>query len=336
MQNRIQACDHNGVPTRKSAIVTTGVMMTWCLVAFLAAGTEAVNPAPKAATTNPSVIQHRFLAVDERAQLHYVDEAAPKNNWTIATAGKYRDIQLVGSNRVMLSTTTGWVEYDLTTRAEVAKVSLPEVKKVMCARRLANGNTVVGTEDARFLEVDSNKKIIREVKFPAGLVRVARLTPDGHFLFGSNTFVMEGAPDGTVLRKHEIPGAKHIYMVLKKSDGNLLAAAGYGGFLAEVDATSTVVKKWGGAPAPAGLWYNFFAGFQVLANGNMVVATWTGHGANDSEKGQQLVEFDPSGNVVWKWHSPKTAGSIHGVIVLDGLDVNVLCDDRNLVLGVVK
>jgi hypothetical protein len=67
--------------------------------------------------------------------------------------------------------------------------------------------------------------------------------------------------------------------------------------------------------------------FQTLKNGHLVVATWTGHGANDSEKGQQVVEFDSNGHVVWTWHDPKLAGSIHGVIILDDLDTKNFYDD---------
>jgi hypothetical protein len=74
----------------------------------------------------------------------------------------------------------------------------------------------------------------------------------------------------------------------------------------------------------------------VLKNGDIVVCNWTGHGAKDGEKGAQILQFDPSGKVVWKWHDPVRAGSIHGVIIMDDLDPTVLNDDVSSVLGPVK
>ena len=73
-------------------------------------------------------------------------------------------------------------------------------------------------------------------------------------------------------------------------------------------------------PAPAELGFHFFGGFQVLANGHIVQCNWTGHGAQDSAKGVQIVEFDAAGRIVWQWHHPELAGSIHGVLVLDDLE----------------
>jgi hypothetical protein len=80
----------------------------------------------------------------------------------------------------------------------------------------------------------------------------------------------------------------------------------------------------------------FFAGFQVLKNGHLVVSNWTGHGANDSVKGHQVLEFDADGRLLWSWHDPALAGSIHGVIVLDDLDPSRLHDDICGMLGPVK
>ena len=72
---------------------------------------------------------------------------------------------------------------------------------------------------------------------------------------------------------------------------------------------------------------------QVLKSGNIVVANWTGHGSADSAKGSQILQFNPRGEVVWHWHDPERAGSVHGVIILDDLDTRVLNDDTSSVLG---
>lgn len=121
--------------------------------------------------------------------------------------------------------------------------------------------------------------------------------------------------------------------MLERPNKNLLVADGYGAAIEEVDAANKTVRKLGGKPGTPGLLMNFFAGFQVLGNGHIVVCNWTGHGPQDSDKAPQILEFDKDGTLVWKWHDPHRAGTIHGVIVLDELDTGVLNTDSSSVLG---
>ena len=48
-----------------------------------------------------------------------------------------------------------------------------------------------------------------------------------------------------------------------------------------------------------------------------MVANWTGHGAADSKRGWQLIEFDESGKIAWTLYDPERFGSIHGFILLE-------------------
>lgn len=61
--------------------------------------------------------------------------------------------------------------------------------------------------------------------------------------------------------------------------------------------------------------YHFFAGAELQPNNNVIVTNWTGHDANDSNKGPQVIDFDEGGRKVWKWHDSERAGSLHGVVV---------------------
>jgi hypothetical protein len=70
------------------------------------------------------------------------------------------------------------------------------------------------------------------------------------------------------------------------------------------------------ATQPEGLSNYFYAGFQVLPNGNLVVANWTGHSGRDFRPGWKLIEFTPDGKVVWNWNAPWT-GTPNAVIVFD-------------------
>ncbi|MDR2763076.1 MAG: aryl-sulfate sulfotransferase [Planctomycetaceae bacterium] len=277
-------------------------------------------------------IKHKFLLLDEsRKQILFVDQFEPKNDWVIKlTDGGVWDLQLVGNNRLLVALTDkgGFREYDLQTREVVREVTDAKYKQTMTVIRFPDGKTLLGCNKGKsyqFYLLDTEGKLLEELPAESKKksIRVARRTSRGTIVFGCNDdWVNEIDLKGKVLREFKVPGARHIYHVMEKPDGNLLVAAGYGCFVAEYNKENEQIRKWGGLPAPDGLKFIFFAKMQILKNDNLVVATWTGHGANDSNKGVQLVEFDNKGNVVWKWHNPKLAGSINNVIVLDDLDIN--------------
>jgi hypothetical protein len=283
--------------------------------------------------------QHRFLAEDEsRSQLLLVDTAHPENNWVIKFPERYRDLQLVGHHRVLLNTSQGFREYDLRSREVVREVKDAKFAGCFTARRLPDGRTILGGNRKNgvfFFELGADDKVLRAAEFPTlNTLRTVRFTKRGTLLFGAGgERIVEANLDGKILRTVTVPGAKHTYHVIEKPDGHWLAAIGYGFAIVEIDREGKVVRRWGGAPAPAGLWLHFFSGFQVLKNGNLVVCNWTGHGASDSEKAPQLLEYAPDGKLVGQWHDAKLAGSLHGIIVLDDLDMNLLNDDTNGVLG---
>ena len=87
-------------------------------------------------------------------------------------------------------------------------------------------------------------------------------------------------------------------------------------------------------PDAANIVPNFYAGFQVLANGHFVVTNWEGHGGGNGGTGVQLLEYEPTGQLVWSWQqNPELVSSLHQVIVLDGLDTTQLHDDSGGVLA---
>ncbi|MDR0536348.1 MAG: hypothetical protein LBG65_08410 [Puniceicoccales bacterium] len=290
--------------------------------------------APAAAPKSAARPLHKLFLLDEpRRQLLYVDEAAPANNWAIPLeGGPAWSMQLVGGNRVLVALPGkgGYREYDMASKKSVReKFDKARYSGAMSAIRLADGRTVLACEGGgrarspvRIFLFDKNDTERARWEFPQiSALRLVRATPAGTLLFGSNKdHIFEIDLAGRVLREARVPGAAYIFQVSALGGGRLLAACGYSGFLAELDARNKVVRKLGGRPEPAGLKFIFMSQFQRLANGNTVVATWTGHRGPDSAKGQQLVEFDPRGEVVWKWHDANLAGSILGVIVADGID----------------
>ncbi len=98
-----------------------------------------------------------------------------------------------------------------------------------------------------------------------------------------------------------------------------------------------MVRKFGGKEAvPEKVRPFFYAMFQLLPNGHVVLANWQGHGPGFGGSGVQLLEFDPAGELVWTWSKAELISSLQGVLVLDGLDTGKLHDERGGVMGELK
>ncbi len=312
---------------RKTLLIATtllSVSLTGCLTSSIAKETK-----------------HKFIVTDEpRKQLHYIDSNNQQNNWTLKLPAKYRDMQFIGDNKLLVSTDNGYKELDFKTRK-----TLKEVRGVFygttSAQRLANGETIIATNQkngVNFFKLNKADKIIKRINFPKyHNIRLMRLTKDGKIMFGcNNNHVVITDFSKKIYTDIKIPGAKHIYQVIKLQNNNILVANGYGENIVEVNLTTKkVIKEYGGKKHPQAkvLGFHFFSGMQVLPNGNIVVANWTGHGKNDSQKGAQLIEFSKDNTVVWSWKNSKKAGSIHHVIILNPLNLNKLNNEFKTVLG---
>lgn len=309
-------------------IAVTGLLALALAALAADAGAPATQPA----------LKHRFLAMDEsRHQLLYVDQLDPCQGWTI-TLGASRDVQLIGDDKVMVSSGDGFREYDLKTRKVIREVK--GFPGSQAARRMADGKTVLACNQKGVVIylLDADGKELKKATFAVGQTRLMRLTPQGTVLFGSGPRIIEGDFDGKTLATIPLPKGSYCYQAMRLPSGNLIAAGGYDPAIIEVTKDGNSVRRLGGKEHPRAkeLGLHFAAGFQTLANGNTLMCNWTGHGAKDSAKGCQLVEFDKNGNVVWTWHDSDKAGTLHGVIVLDGLDTKLLHDDATGVLSPVK
>jgi len=120
-----------------------------------------------------------------------------------------------------------------------------------------------------------------------------------------------------LVKNYPQPAGRNLFSVIptRKGDG-YLAGCGYGGGLVRFDAAGEATTTWF-VPTDAGKESRFYGQVEERPDGNLYLAHWTGHGADDSFKGVQVVEFDPSGKTVWTLDSPDRYGSISGVIVLD-------------------
>jgi hypothetical protein len=242
-------------------------------------------------------------------------------------------MQLVGDNRILISHHLGFTEFDIATGRVVVDESSYE--GVTAVRRQPNGHTLLagvdlgGVKGVVVQEVDARQQMVYRAVFPGDYVRLIRQTAGGTYLMCCNTMIREGDREGNYLREFPVDGFYHAWKALRLANGNLLISAGYGAFMVELDSMGKMVRKFGGKETvPATVGPSFYAMFQLLADGNIVVANWQGHGPGHGHSGIQLLEFNPAGGIVWQWSQAALISSLQGVLVLDGLDTSLLHDER--------
>lgn len=286
-----------------------------------------------------SVLQHEFVCIDEGlGTLLYINDQDGAKNWRVPIGQpQARDMQLVGDDRILIGHHHGYTEFELKLGRVVKEYAALE--GVTAARRQPNGHTILagvnlsGTTGVVVVELDENDRECHRAVFPGDYVRLIRQTEQGTYLMSCNERIREGSPDGKYLREFPVEGFYHAWKSVQFPNGHLLVSAGYGAFLVELDAAGKVLRKFGGkdqVPEPVRPF--FYAMFQVLSNGNIVLANWQGHGPGLGRSGVQLLEFNPAGEIVWSWSNSELISSLQGVLVLDGLDTTKLHDERHGVM----
>jgi hypothetical protein len=298
-------------------------------------------------------IRHDFIAIDEGlSNLFRVDESDPSKDWLVHIGHPLpRDMQLEGGGKLLISDDQGYCEYDIATGRRLKDVSI--YHDVSSARRLPNGHLLlfgvdfnrkklnkghaeVGDPTGRhvlMVEYDSDGREIRQCDYVGDYLRLARATSTGTYLFSVNTVFKEADTQGSYTgRRFHAEGFKHAWKALHLANGDTLCSAGFGAFMAEFDSSGALVRKFGGeGEVPPEVHPHFYALFQLLADGDVVVANWQGHGPGHGATGAQLIEFDPRGKIVWHWDNRQNLAfsSVQGVLVLDGLNPALLHDERN-------
>lgn len=285
------------------------------------------------------MIQHEFIAIDEgHATLLHINERDQSQNWLVPIGQPAaRDLQLIGGGKILVGHHHGYSEFDLALGRLVKEFR--SLAGVTAVRRQPNGHTLIagvdvpGAKGVTVLELDAQDQEVQRVIFPGDYVRLIRQTEQGTYLMSCNDRIREGTPDGKYLREFPVDGFYHAWKSLRLANGHLIVTAGYGAFVVELDATGKIVRKFGGKEqVPERVRPFFYAMFQLLPNGNLVLANWQGHGPGFGNSGVQLLEFDPAGEIVWTWSRAEWISSLQGVLVLDGLDLNRLHDERQGVM----
>jgi hypothetical protein len=299
-------------------------------------------------------IKHEFLAIDEGlSNLLYINEANPAKNYVISIAKPHpRDMQLEGDGKLLISHDEGYCEYEIATGKRLKDVST--FHDVSSSRRLENGNLLlagvdfdqekknkgdnpVGDPTGRHIllvEYTPEGKEVRRQTYVGDYLRLLRETAAGTYLFSCNTMFREADKNGNYLKDFPVEGFKHAWKALRLPNGNTVMSGGYGAFMAEVDSSGKLVRKFGDKENVAPEVHpNFYALFQLLPNGNIVAANWQGHGKGHGTAGKQIVEFTPDSKIVWTWSDSTIISSIQAVLVLDGLDISKRYDERTGVMA---
>lgn len=286
-------------------------------------------------TASATPIRHRFLAIDEGlVQLLHIDEFDRTRDWIVPIGHpQARDMQLIGNGRVLIGHHHGWSEFDLATGAVLFEYTALE--GVTAVRRQANGHTVIAGVDIAgitgvvVLELDASHQEVKRSIYPGDYVRLIRQTVTGTLLMSCNEQIREGDREGNYLREFPVDGFYHAWKGLRLPSGNLIVSAGYGAFMVELDSSGAIVRKFGSKEQVAeNIRPFFYAMFQLLENGHIVLANWQGHGEGFGESGVQLLQFDEAGEIVWSWSESDKISSLQGVLVIDDLDTSLLHDER--------
>ena len=275
-------------------------------------------------------IQHIVVLGDEsRGFIHYVDQFNTNNSFSVAVPRPVWDLRACGENRFRSVAGKGFTVVDFKQRAIVDRFAHDALSGLSSVCDLPEGGFIAGTTQ----KIDAKDAIVvyrfnaerqlkgRTVFAGVGCLRMMTRLDNGEILLAYNDGILrvalaaEGSEQGTILQTYKQPRSRNAYKAIPARAGGFWSGTGYAGQLVRYTVEGQIVQTFE-AQQPAGLKNHFYAEPVELPNGHLVVANWTGHGATDSEKGWQVIEFDQNGTVVWYLHDPAHHGSISGVTVL--------------------
>jgi hypothetical protein len=273
------------------------------------------------ATVNPvhADTKHRFLCIDNaRNHLLCVDQHEPAKSWCVSILPGSRDLQLLDGNRVLVSHGNGAAEYDLGTGQRLDG-AVDRYAQVSSAQRLADGRTMLGANTMPGVVIYELDRHGRELgqRVLQGLkdLRLLRVIDNGNILLtvSAPCRAIEVDPHGHIVWQAGLPDKG--YKAVRLPNGNTLASTGGAVTVVELNPAGEQVRAVGGKQHHPQLGLDWFSGFDLLPNGNIVVANWLGHGKQGT--GVHVVEFDGDNRAVWKWDDREQAATITNVLVVD-------------------
>ena len=306
---------------------------TIMLAMFAALVTLAKDSSTGGAAPAPAQRRRLVLADESRQRLHYWDSADPSACFSIPGERPMWDLKRVGDMKYRAVCKKGFMVFDLRARKVVDEFRHPLLDEVTAVCDMPDGGFVASVNPRT--GPDKNKVVLL-VRFSADRKPVATYRCEGFFYARSLEWDRDGKtlllswekgfarlrlPDAgnvcQVMGDFRQPKGRNLFDVvpLRSGDG-YLAGCGYGGGLVHFGPDGKAVSTWF-VPEKKGCRSLFYAQPKERPDGHVYMAHWTGHGANDSAHGWQVVEFDGEGRAVWHLHDPERFGSVSGLDVLE-------------------
>lgn len=267
---------------------------------------------------------HQLLCIDEgRQRLVLLDTQDQQFGWTLDLADFpcARDMQRLDTNRVLIGYDYGFFELDLQRGAILRDCRRWNNVSAVC--RQSDGSTLVtgydlnGQEHVNICKLDAQLEPVEQLSVVGNYVRLMRKSMNGGYLLCMNDHILETDHTLHPVRRLQVHGFKHAWMAQNLANGGVLVSAGYGAFMARFNAQGQAVHTFAcAASLPDYIDPFFYASFQLLADGRILLANWQGHGPDNGHKGRQLLEFSPSGALLGSWSDPQKISSLQGILVL--------------------
>ena len=277
-----------------------------------------------------------ILADESRARLHYYDSADEKAGYFVDVKKPVWDLKKVGDMTYRTVCDGGFQVTDMKSRKVVDEFTykdfVPWSASAVCD--LPDGGFLVSMNPQsgpdhrkaiRVYEFAKDRALRRIVRFEGffnarSMKRLADgtlvLTHEHGFLLGQ---LPTSGEKGIVLKDFPQPKGRNLFDVIPTLDGGWLAGTGYGAELVRFRPNGEVAEIFRGGQKnrKEGKEDVFYGQPLEIANGHIYQANWTGHGADDSKKGWQVLEFNCGRGVDWYLDDPVRFGSISGIDVLE-------------------
>lgn len=275
----------------------------------------------------------RFVLADEsRPRLHYWDSSDPAKCFSIPGERPMWDLKKVGNMKYRAVCKKGFKVFDIRERKVVDEFVHPLLDEVTAVCDMPDGGFVASV-NPQF--GPDKRKVVLLRRFSAARELVATYRCEGFFYARSlqwdrdyKTLLLSWEKGFARIRipatgdvcevvgDFRQPKGRNLFDVVPEmSGGGYIAGCGYKGGLVRFDKDGKARSVWF-VPDIDGSVSFFYAQTHEMSDGHVYMAHWTGHGADDSKKGWQVVEFDGDGRVVWHLYDPARFGSISGIDVL--------------------
>ena len=271
---------------------------------------NAINASTWDETKYPPAKRKMLLRDEGDPHLVMVDlSKTPILQWKTATGGPgARAAQLIGANQILGGRSDGYGGgvFDYTTGAIVKTVE--GFANTQSVYRTVTGETMLTRSGTVLTFLDGNDKPSHEIVYPGfPTARLARPTRNGTYLVPSDTVLFEGDRSGNILWKLDQPRLERDLGAAALQERRRARLHGLRGLVRRRrsnDAPPDQALRHE-ADAPGG-----DAAPELLRGArdpsqrqhhHHPPASWQGEGTGNGASGIQVLEFEPSGNLVWFW-----------------------------------